>query len=167
MTLFVTGLPYDMDDTDLKEMFELYGEVKSAKIALDKETRKSRGFGFVDMPNREEALETINLLNGVGLGRKQMSVQESADRPPSGNRGGGGGYGGGGGGYDRGGGGGGGGYNRGGGGGGGYDRGGGGGNRGGGGGYDRGGGGGGDRGNRGGGGGGYDRGGGGDRDNRR
>src|SRR6476659_2268956 len=99
MTLFVTGLPYDMDDTDLKEMFELYGEVKSAKIALDKETRKSRGFGFVEMPNREEALETINLLNGVGLGRKQMSVQESADRPPSGgNRGGGGGYGGGGGG---------------------------------------------------------------------
>jgi hypothetical protein len=147
MTLFVTGLPYDMDDTDLKEMFELYGEVKSAKIALDKETRKSRGFGFVEMPNREEALETINLLNGVGLGRKQMSVQESAERPPNNNRGGGG-YGGGGGGYDRGGGGG--GYDRGGGGGGG--------NRGGGGGgYDRGGGG----GNRGGGGGGYDRGGGG------
>jgi hypothetical protein len=145
MTLFVTGLPYDMDDTDLKEMFELYGEVKSAKIALDKETRKSRGFGFVEMPNREEGLETINLLNGVGLGRKQMSVQESAERPPNNNRGGGGGYGGGG--------------NRGGGGGG-YDRGGGG-NRGGGGGYDRGGGGGGyDRGgDRGGGGGGYDRGG--------
>ncbi|HSC37713.1 MAG TPA: RNA-binding protein, partial [Chitinophagaceae bacterium] len=110
MTLFVTGLPYDMDDTDLKEMFELYGEVKSAKVALDKETRKSRGFGFVEMPNREEALETINLLNGAGIGRKKMSVQESAERPPSGNRGGGGG------GYDRGGGGG--GYNRGGGGGG-------------------------------------------------
>jgi RNA recognition motif-containing protein len=75
MNLFVTGLLNDMDDVDLKEMFELYGEVKSAKVIFDKFTNKTRGFGFVDMPNDEEAKATINLLNGVKLGRKQMSVQ--------------------------------------------------------------------------------------------
>lgn len=75
MNLFVTGLMNDMDDVDLKEMFELYGDVKSAKVVMDKFTNKSRGFGFVDMPNDDEAKTTINLLNGVKLGRKQMSVQ--------------------------------------------------------------------------------------------
>ena len=49
MKLFVAAIPYDFDDVDLKEMFELYGEVNSAKVILDKETGKSRGFGFVDM----------------------------------------------------------------------------------------------------------------------
>ena len=44
MKLFVAALPYDFDDVDLKEMFELYGEVNSAKVVLDKETGKSRGF---------------------------------------------------------------------------------------------------------------------------
>jgi len=77
MNLFVTGLMDDMDDVDLKEMFELYGEVKSAKVAVDKFTKKSRCFGFVDMPNDADANTTINLLNGVTLGRKKMSVQQS------------------------------------------------------------------------------------------
>lgn len=83
MTLFVTGLTYDMDDVDLKEMFELYGEVSSAKVILDKETRKSRGFGFVDMPDSNEAREAINVLDGVGLGRKKMSVKEAEARQPN------------------------------------------------------------------------------------
>jgi len=74
MTLFVTGLPYDMDDTDLKEMFELYGEVKSAKIALDKETRKSRGFGFVEMPNREEGLDSFHALVEATVQRSRPVV---------------------------------------------------------------------------------------------
>jgi RNA recognition motif-containing protein len=77
MNLFVTGLMDDMDDVDLKEMFELYGEVKSAKVVLDKVTRKSRSFGFVDMPNKEEATSVIRLFNGVKMGRKIMSVQEA------------------------------------------------------------------------------------------
>jgi cold-inducible RNA-binding protein len=77
MTLFVTGLMDDMDDVDLREMFELYGEVKSAKVAYDKFTKKSRCFGFVDMPNDTDANTTINLLNGVSLGRKKMSVQQA------------------------------------------------------------------------------------------
>ncbi|MDR3715481.1 MAG: RNA-binding protein [Puia sp.] len=90
MKLFIAGLPYDFDDVDLKEMFELYGEVNSAKVALDKETRKSRGFGFLDMPNDNEALEAIQALNGANLkGGKQLSVKKSEEqpRPGFGNRG--------------------------------------------------------------------------------
>jgi RNA recognition motif-containing protein len=133
MKLFVASLPSDFDDVDLKEMFELYGEVGSAKIIVDRATGKSKGFGFVDMLDRTEALGAIETLNGARIKGKKLSVME-ADKPDrDGGRSGGG--------FDRGGGGG--GFNRGGGGGG-YDRGGGGGgfNRGGGGGYDRGGGGG-------------------------
>src|SRR5580692_3297916 len=144
MKLFVAGLFADLDDVDLKEMFELYGEVRSAKVITDKMTGKSRGFGFVDMPDDTEARGAIETLDGVGLKGKKMSVKEADASMGPGGGGGGfnrdrggdrGGYGGGGGG----------GYNRGGGGGGGYNRGGGGGyggggDRGGGGGYNRGGG---------------------------
>ncbi|HEY6913772.1 MAG TPA: RNA-binding protein [Paludibacter sp.] len=124
MKLFVAGLPYDFDDAELMEFFEKFGKVNSAKVALDKETGKSRGFAFVDMMNDDEAKEAIESLNGLELGRgKTMVVKEADDK---GGSGGGGGYkgGGGGGGY-RGGGSGGGGYR--GGGGGGYNKGGGGG----------------------------------------
>jgi len=82
MKLFVAGLPYDFDDIDLQEMFELYGEVKSAKIALDRETRKSRGFGFLEMPRDTEAREAILALNGATLvGGKQLSVKQAEDKP--------------------------------------------------------------------------------------
>ena len=77
MKLFVTGLMDDMDDIDLKEMFELYGEIKSAKVVYDKITQKSRCFGFVEMADDVEAVATIRLLNGVKMGRKTMSVQEA------------------------------------------------------------------------------------------
>jgi RNA recognition motif-containing protein len=85
MKLFVAGLPYDFDDVDLKEMFELYGEVKSAKVALDRETRKSRGFGFLEMPRDAEAKEAMLALNGAKLvGGKQLSVKEAEDQPKPG-----------------------------------------------------------------------------------
>jgi cold-inducible RNA-binding protein len=169
MKLFVAGLPYDFDDVDLKEMFELYGAVNFAKIVMDRETGKSKGFGFVDMPDETEARGAIETLDNASIRGKKMAVKEADEQNRGGgggrdSRGGGdrGGYGGGGGrgGYRPGGGGG--GYRPGGGGGGGY-RGGGdrGGDRGGGGGGYRGGGdggsggggyrGGGDRGDRGGG----------------
>ena len=138
MTIFVSGLPYDLDDAELLEIFEKFGTVTSAKVGIDRETGKSRGFGFVEMPNVDEAKEAIEGLNDISLGKKPLVVKEAEKRsgPPSGGSGGGGGYrGGSGGGGDRGGSGGG---NRGGGGGG-YRGGGGGGDRGGsgGGGYNR------------------------------
>src|SRR5215213_4647964 len=115
MKLFVAGLPYDFDDAELMEFFEKFGKVNSAKVAIDKETGKSRGFAFVDMAIEEEAKEAIEGLNGLELGRgKTMVVKEADDKGGSG----GGGYKGGGGGYRGGGGykGGGGGFNKGGGG---------------------------------------------------
>ena len=103
MKLFVAGLPYDLDDAELEEIFEKFGKVLSAKVAIDKETGKSRGFGFVDMPDRTEAKDAMDSLNEISLGKKPLVIKEAEERsgPPSGNRGGGGGYngGGGGGGY--------------------------------------------------------------------
>lgn len=121
MTLFVAGLPYDLDDAELEEIFEKFGTIKSAKVSMDRETGKSRGFGFVEMPVDAEAREAIEHLNDISLGKKPLVVKQAEDRPSSGG-GGGGGFnrgGGGGGGFNRGGGGG--GYNKGGGGGG-YNR---------------------------------------------
>lgn len=86
MKLFVAGLPNDFDDTDLKEMFELYGEVTSAKIVVDRATGKSKGFGFVDMLNKTEAEETIEILDGAGLSRgKKITVKLAEEQPPRNN----------------------------------------------------------------------------------
>lgn len=120
MNIFVAGLPYDLDDAELLEIFEKFGEVKSAKVSMDRETGKSRGFGFVEMPNDAEAKDAIEGLNDISLGKKPLVVKQAEDRPGGGggSRGGGGGYrgGGGGGGFRPGGSGGGGGYRGGGGG---------------------------------------------------
>ena len=112
MNLFVAGLPYDVDNQELQQIFEEYGTVSSAKVILDKETRKSRGFGFVEMPNDEEAQKAISALNEASLEGRKLTVKVAEEKKSSG--GGGGGY--------RGGGGGRGGYNKGGGGGYGRDR---------------------------------------------
>ncbi len=121
MKLFVAGLPYDLFDEELVEIFEKFGTIASAKVAMDKETGKSRGFAFVDMPNEEEAREAIEHLNDISLGKKPLVVKEADERggPGSGSGGGYRGGGGSGGGY-KGGGGSGGGYKGGGGSGGGY-----------------------------------------------
>ena len=111
MKLFVAGLPYDLFDDELVEIFEKFGPLVSAKVTLDRETGKSRGFGFVEMQNEQDALDAIEHLKDIAFGKKQLIVKKAED-----NRGGGsGGYGGGGG-YNKGGGGGYGGGNRGGGG---------------------------------------------------
>ncbi len=153
--IYVGNLPWRATDAQLSQLFGQHGDVTDAKIVTDRETGRSRGFGFVTMGNSEAAQAAIRALNGFSLEGRSLVVNEAREQTGGGGgfgRGGGGG-GGGGGGYGRGGGGG---------GGGGYGRGGGGG--GGGGGYGRGGGGGGyGGGGGGGGGGGYGGGGGGDR----
>jgi RNA recognition motif-containing protein len=87
MNIFVAGLPYDLDDAELEEIFEKFGEVKSAKVAIDKETGKSRGFGFVDMPNSEEAKDAIENLNDINLGKKPLVVKAAEDRSAGGGSG--------------------------------------------------------------------------------
>ena len=102
MNLFVAGLPYDLDDDELMEIFEKFGTIKSAKVAIDKETGKSRGFGFVEMPIEAEAKDAIENLNDISLGKKPLVVKAADDRPGGGSGGGqrgGGGNSGGGGGY--------------------------------------------------------------------
>jgi RNA recognition motif-containing protein len=92
MNIFVAGLPYDLDDAELMEIFEKFGTVNSAKVAMDKETGKSRGFGFVEMPNSEEAKDAIESLNDISLGKKPLVVKEAEERKGGsggGNRGGG------------------------------------------------------------------------------
>jgi RNA recognition motif-containing protein len=116
MKIFVAGLPYDLDDAELEEIFEKFGTIVSAKVVMDRETGKSKGFGFVEMANENEAREAIENLNDISLGKKPLVVKAADERGPGGG-GGGGGYnrpgGGGGGGFrDRRPGGGGGGFNR-------------------------------------------------------
>jgi len=112
MTLFVAGLPYDLDDAELEEIFEKFGTITSAKVSMDRETGKSRGFGFVEMPVEAEAKEAIEHLNDISLGKKPLVVKKAEDRQGGGGGGyrSGGGNSGGGGGYNKGSGGG--GYNR-------------------------------------------------------
>lgn len=90
MKLFVAGLPYDLFDEELEEIFEKFGTIASAKVAMDKETGKSKGFAFVDMPNDEEAREAIEHLNDISLGKKPLVVKQADERGGSGSGGGGG-----------------------------------------------------------------------------
>lgn len=102
MKIFVAGLPYDMDDAELEEFFEKFGTVSSVKVAMDRETGKSKGFGFVEMPNDAEAKEAIEGLNDISLGKKPLVVKQAEEKPGGGSGGyrGGGNRGGGGGGYN-------------------------------------------------------------------
>jgi RNA recognition motif-containing protein len=125
MNIYVGNLSWGLKDQDLANMFTPFGEVASAKIVMDKFTQRSKGFGFVEMPNDEQAQAAIAQLNGSEVEGRNLVVNES--RPKEEGSGGfkkRGGFGGGGGGGFKKGGGGGGGYRGGSGGGGGYNRGG-------------------------------------------
>lgn len=125
--LFVGGLSWDTDDNGLRNAFERFGAIAEVKVILDRDTGRSRGFGFVTFDDPQAAQQAAEEMDGAELDGRNLRVNEAADRPP---RRSGGGGGGGGGGFDGGGGGGyGGGGGFGGGGGGGYGGGGGGGDR--------------------------------------
>ena len=102
--LYVGNLAYGVTSEDLQEMFEQYGQVRSAQVLSDRETGRSRGFGFVEMDDDADAEAAIENLDGTENGGRRLTVNEAKPRTPGG--GGGGGYGGGGGGYGGGGGGG-------------------------------------------------------------
>jgi hypothetical protein len=114
--LYVGNLPYTVRDEDLQQSFGQFGSVTSAKVMMERDTGRSKGFGFVEMGSDAEAQAAINGMNGQPLGGRSVVVNEARPmeaRPPrTGGFGGGGGYGGGGGGGDRSGGGGGGGGGR-------------------------------------------------------
>ncbi len=80
MNIFVGNLPYSAADEDLREAFSAYGQVSSASVIMDKFTGKSRGFGFVEMPNRDEALNAIAALNDKDFNGRALRVNEAQPR---------------------------------------------------------------------------------------
>ena len=104
--LYVGNLPYTVRDEDLQQSFGEFGSITSAKVMMERDTGRSKGFGFVEMGSDAEAQAAIAGMNGQSLGGRAITVNEARPmeaRPPrtGGFGGGGGGYGGGGGGGDR------------------------------------------------------------------
>ena len=106
MNIFVGSLPFQLEEADLKELFEAYGEVSTVKLIIDRESGRSKGFGFVEMPDDEAAQSAITGLNGSEVKGRSIAVSQAEEKKPNdrrsgggggygGNRGGGGGYGGG------------------------------------------------------------------------
>ena len=91
MKLYVGNLSYNTTETELKDLFSAYGEVESAKVITDRDTGRSRGFGFVELSNRSEGEQAIAALNGKDVDGRQLKINEA--RPRNNDRGsGGGGY---------------------------------------------------------------------------
>jgi RNA recognition motif-containing protein len=94
--LYVGNLTYEVTDSQLEQMFAAHGTVQSAQVIMDRDTGRSKGFGFVEMGNDQEAQAAIQALNGKQIDGRSLTVNEAKPRE---NRGGGGGSGGGRGGY--------------------------------------------------------------------
>mgnify|MGYP003552902858 CR=1 FL=1 len=81
MNIFVGSLPFSIDEADLRESFEVYGSVSSVKIITDKFTGRSKGFGFIEMENDEEAQKAITELNGATVEGRTIVVNKSEPKP--------------------------------------------------------------------------------------
>jgi RNA recognition motif-containing protein len=93
MNIYVGNLPWELSEDELREAFAAFGAVESARIITDRMTGRSRGFGFVEMPNNEEAKAAIADMNGKSLKGRNIKVNEARTRDDSrggGGRGGGG-----------------------------------------------------------------------------
>lgn len=80
MNLFVAKLDYGVKNMDLEDLFREFGEVSSAFVVFDRALGRSKGFGFVDMPNDEEAQKAIDALNGTMFAGKEIVVKEADER---------------------------------------------------------------------------------------
>ena len=80
MNIYCGNLAYGLTSDDLRAAFEAYGEVSSANVIMDRETGRSKGFGFVEMPNDGEAQNAIQGLNGQDLGGRTLTVNEARPR---------------------------------------------------------------------------------------
>ena len=90
MNIYVANLNFKVEDDELRELFEAHGEVSSAKIIKDRDSGQSRGFGFVEMPDDDNAALAIESLDGTDFGGRSLRVSEARPRPER--SGGGGGY---------------------------------------------------------------------------
>ncbi len=80
--IYVGGLPFSTTDQELKGLFDEYGTVESARVITDKLSGRSRGFGFVEMSNGQEAVAAIAELNGTDLGGRSLLVNEARPQAP-------------------------------------------------------------------------------------
>ncbi len=80
MNIFIGNLSFNLSEEELKQVFEAYGEVSSAKIITDKQSGRSKGFGFVEMPDDEEANQAIEALNGQSVGGRNVNVNQAKER---------------------------------------------------------------------------------------
>ena len=80
MNIYVGNLSFRTDDEELREIFAEFGDVSSAKVVIDRETDRSRGFGFVEMDNDDEAKAAIEALDGAEVGGRNLRVNEAKPR---------------------------------------------------------------------------------------
>lgn len=88
MKIYVGNMPYSTSSEELEQLFGQYGSVGEANVIMDRETGRSKGFGFVDMPNDAEANEAINALNSSQLSGRTLRVSEARPRTDRNDRGG-------------------------------------------------------------------------------
>ncbi len=88
MNLYVGNLSYQVTDDDLNALFSQFGKVKSAKVIIDRDTQRSKGFGFVEMENDDEAQDAIAALNGKENKGRNITVNQARPREPRGQFGG-------------------------------------------------------------------------------
>ena len=81
MNIYVGNLSYEATDEDLREAFEAFGEVSSVRVIRDRDSGRSRGFGFVEMPTQAEAQAAIEGLNGKDLKGRDLNINEARPRP--------------------------------------------------------------------------------------
>ena len=93
MDIYVGNLSYETTDKDLQRLFEKYGTVTSVRVITERDTGRSKGFGFLEMPERDEAMKAIDEINGSELDGRSLRVNESQPKPKTNDRRGGGGRG--------------------------------------------------------------------------
>ena len=81
MNIYVGNLPYGMDDAALEALFAEHGEVSSAQVIMDRDTGRSRGFGFVEMPDDTAAQAAIDATNGTELDGRSLNVNQARPKP--------------------------------------------------------------------------------------
>ena len=87
MRLYVGGLPYQTTEQDLIDLFEQAGHVIEASVITDRDTGRSKGFGFVEMSDEQAARSAIEQLNGTSIGDRSITVNEARERQSTGSRG--------------------------------------------------------------------------------
>ncbi len=80
MNIYVGNLDYQITEEDLRDIFEDYGEVSSVKLIIDRDSNRSKGFGFVEMPNQEEGQNAIEELEGAKLEGRTMRVNQAREK---------------------------------------------------------------------------------------